>query len=207
MLKKIKISSTDYIDYVIRTGSKKVTKVKSIFNRPEYHPAFDYYKQLREVIIQVLKAKGDEKKILDFIENAAHPNKRDHYKSVTKGFFRFLKKYEFEPLPDQKGEWNYKSLIISVNPEISLQIGESKFFIKFYFKDQALLPSEAESVLNLMHQTLANGLHKGYQCAVLDLRKGKLHKLKNPDQLLNDLLEGEAESFIKIWERLVKESA
>ncbi|WP_164879142.1 hypothetical protein [Flavobacterium cerinum] len=40
----IKISLTDFLDFINRSGGTKMTKVKQVKNRAKYHPASDFYK-------------------------------------------------------------------------------------------------------------------------------------------------------------------
>jgi hypothetical protein len=40
------ISLTDFVDFVVATGTSKLTKVRQIKRRPQYHPAFDHWKSL-----------------------------------------------------------------------------------------------------------------------------------------------------------------
>lgn len=42
------ISLTDFVDFVIKMGTPKLTKVKAVKNREEYEPAKDYWRQLRK---------------------------------------------------------------------------------------------------------------------------------------------------------------
>ena len=51
------ISLTDFVDFVIKAGSPKLTKVRELFNRGEYSPAFDYWKQLRDHIADTHQGK------------------------------------------------------------------------------------------------------------------------------------------------------
>jgi len=43
-----KKSLTDFVDVVSKSDSYNVSKVKQIFKREDYHPAFDFYKKFRE---------------------------------------------------------------------------------------------------------------------------------------------------------------
>ena len=49
----INITLTDFIDYVSKVGTSRYTKVNQIHSRDVYHPAFDFWKPLREGFIKL----------------------------------------------------------------------------------------------------------------------------------------------------------
>src|SRR5438552_2034984 len=48
-----RLSLTDFVDVVTRSGSAKVTKISQIKNRPAYSPQTDFYKAVRECIVEM----------------------------------------------------------------------------------------------------------------------------------------------------------
>ena len=46
------ISLTDFVDVVAKAGRPKATKVRQVKERHAYEPAFDFYKSLREHIVE-----------------------------------------------------------------------------------------------------------------------------------------------------------
>jgi hypothetical protein len=48
-----KLSLTDFVDIVSKSGTPKSTKVAQVKHRPPYSPATDFYKPLRDEITQV----------------------------------------------------------------------------------------------------------------------------------------------------------
>jgi len=70
------ISLTDFVDFVIKSGTPKLTKVRAIKNRPEYEPAIDYWRQLREGIKDFHRAGGADKSALDDIVDSLHNTKK-----------------------------------------------------------------------------------------------------------------------------------
>jgi len=56
----INISLTDFIDYVSKVGTSKFTVVNKIHSREEYHPVFDFWKALREGIIDLHQNNKDK---------------------------------------------------------------------------------------------------------------------------------------------------
>lgn len=51
----INLSLTDFVDISSKVGMSKITNLVKIKNRPPYSPAIDYYKQLRDHIIEIHK--------------------------------------------------------------------------------------------------------------------------------------------------------
>ena len=70
------ISLTDFVDFVIKSGTPKLTKVRAIKNRPEYEPAIDYWRQLREGIKDFHRVGGADKSALDDIVDSLHNTKK-----------------------------------------------------------------------------------------------------------------------------------
>lgn len=92
----ISISQTDYIDFLSRSGVSKFSKVKSLFNRSDYHPAFDFYKNLRDALVAFSKKEKDRAELYSFI-TTQNPKKQNRFGILLDGYFRFLgrKKAEF----------------------------------------------------------------------------------------------------------------
>lgn len=64
----IRVSLTDLVDIVSKSGTPKATKVAQVKRRPEYEPAFDFYKPLRDHIVAVHtdgRGKQDVGKVVD----------------------------------------------------------------------------------------------------------------------------------------------
>jgi hypothetical protein len=61
------ISLTDFVDFVVRSGPAKVTKVREIRERGPYAPALDFWKPLREGIVSFHAAGSTDKRELDRI--------------------------------------------------------------------------------------------------------------------------------------------
>ncbi len=62
----IKISLTDFIDFINKKGGPKQTLVRQIKTRDDYAPHKDFYKELRDRII-LTHTTDKEKKFLDGI--------------------------------------------------------------------------------------------------------------------------------------------
>lgn len=86
---KIEISLTDFVDFVCKAGSSKLTKVKQIKKREDYSPAQDFYKPLREGIIEVHKNDGEKKDLKRIIDSITDSKKIRNYTEAIEGYKRF----------------------------------------------------------------------------------------------------------------------
>ncbi|MFT6054994.1 MAG: hypothetical protein ACJASP_001891 [Roseivirga sp.] len=208
MADKIVISATDIVDFAHRRGVTKVTKVKNVFEREDYSPSKDFYFRLRRKLISNLKEGKGIEDLLSFIENESDNRKKPHFLQIINGFIKFLKKKQVSWLVPNQAVWNYKDeLFIKVNPELGLLIDDEHYLVKLHFKDSKINSSEAQYVLRLMEKSLCDGIYKNYKCALLDLRKGSFHTMSAKSIMLDELLEAEAESFLKIWRGFERRSA
>jgi hypothetical protein len=200
------IYQTDYIDFLDRTTLSKFSKVKSIFNRPEYHPAFDFYKNIREEFVDYVKLKKDKNDLYDFL-NYQHQRKHARFEVLINGYLKFLGRKNAEFFDPPTGFWQHKDLSIKLNPEMGININGERYIVKMYFKDIPLSKSSVNVLLWMMEGCLSTGIYTGYKCALLDVERSKLHYFKKPHPPIDALLEGESESFIRMWQSLEKKSA
>ena len=93
----IKISLTDFVDFVISSGTPKLTKVRQLKRRGEYRPAFDYWKNLRDEIIDFHKRNMNDKSRLDeVLESVVDEKKIGGYKECLRGYKRFIGKKKYK---------------------------------------------------------------------------------------------------------------
>jgi len=197
------ISLTDFVDFVIKSGTPKLTKVREVKNRPEYEPALDYWKQLREGIRDFHRAGGKNKAELDdIVDSTENPKKVGRYSAAIKGYKRFLGRKYIRWVDPLSGNWLYDKLSVKVNPELGLRIDADRYLVKLYFKDEAPTKNRVEIVLEMMKTVLGANAPQGTQMAVLDVSKGKLYTQTVAIPQLSVLLEGEAAAFVRMWEAI-----
>jgi len=198
----IKISLTDFIDYVSKVGTTKFSKVKQIVSREEYQPAFDFWKPLREAIIKLHK-NSEDKNVLDrVLLDLKDKKKHERYSILIKKYKSFIGRKKIEWFDPPHKEWKYDNLKIVLNPELGLEINGKLYVIKLYFKSEKLSQKKADLILLLMNNKLKKGHYKEVTFAILDIERNKLFEHTRLDNTFLALLEGEALSFIKIWESL-----
>lgn len=49
---EIKVGLTQFLDFTLKSSAAKTNFVKNLKSQPEYQPAFDYWKQLRDTVIK-----------------------------------------------------------------------------------------------------------------------------------------------------------
>ena len=195
----ISISLTDFIDYVSKVGASKYTKVNEVFAREEYNPAFDFWKPLRDGIIDIHENKKDKSELNKILEGLTDKKKILRYPDLIESYKSFLgrKKYEwFEP---PYKDWQTGDLRIRLNPELGLEIKGIQYVIKLYFKSEKLSQGKADLILLLMNTKLKRGYYKDVTFSILDIERNKLFEKTRLDNNHIALLEGEALSFMNIW--------
>ena len=196
---KIEISLTDFVDFVSKSGSPKLTKVKEVKNRDEYSPATDFYKAFREGVIKIHKANGDKKMLVDIQNNIKDVKKINNYLSTIEGYKKFWGRKKITWLDTLFTHWVVGDLDVRINPELGLEIDENFYIIKMYLKSDPLSKSKVEQILTLLESQLRPLTEKEVIFGVLDVKNSKLHCNSNKDINLISLLEGEARCFESIW--------
>lgn len=198
----VQISLTDFVDFASKSGTPKQTKVRQIKERDSYSPAMDFWKPLREKIIE-MNQNGEEKSTLnDLINQSLHKTKLKNYPGAIEGYQKFLGKKEVEWFDPPIEHWKYKDLDIKINPEAGLIIKGQPFIIKFHFKKEPLAKNRVQTIIQLMELNLKGKCDDNCEFAVLDIQKSKLLK---KDQRMNDidvLINAEAESFLTLWNNI-----
>ena len=198
----IVVSLTDFIDFAIRVGPPKQTKVAQVKNRGAYSPATDYWKGLRDELRERHESgRIDRQSLQAFARRNADPKKINRYTAAVDGYLKFLGRKDVRWFAPPKGIWKPSRLGVNINPELGLNIGGSEFIIKLYFKGEKLTKQRIDLVTYLLRNRLQAARDEA--CfAVLDVANGKLHTHQENGVDLMPLLMGEAASFVAIWESL-----
>lgn len=191
------ISLTDFVEFVNKIGPPRLTKVKEIKTRPEYSPAVDFWKPLREAIRDFHRAGKPLDPVLDGIE---HTRKAGRYPAALTAYKKFLRRKQLEWFEPPVGIWTYGGeLQVRVNPELGLRLNGKEHVVKLYFKDEPLPRRRLAVVFQLMGIALKDKLNAGGSLAVLDVSNSKL-LLPDPNAAdVTALLIGEAAAFVAMW--------
>ena len=190
------ISLTDFVQFVNKAGLPKLTKVREIKTRPEYSPALDFWKVLRDAIRDFHRAGKPIDRVLDEI---GQTRKVARYSAALAAYKKFLRNKRTEWFEPPLGIWTYSDLRVKVNPELGLRFGDRNHVVKLYFKDEPLPKRRLAVVFQLMKIALESKLKPEATLAVLDVGNSRLllPDAKAPD--VTALLIGEAAAFVAMW--------
>lgn len=198
----IKISLTDFMDFVGKSGSAKQTKVKQVKNRDPYEPAKDFYKALREEIIRVHQEGLDKKELDKLIKKLSDKKKIDHYPTAINGYKKFWGRKNMIWFDPPFKHWQVGDVDMNINPEIGLEWDNKFYVIKLHLKSDKLTKGRADEILSLMEDQLRKKVEDEILFCVLDVKNSKLYINDKRDTSLVPLLVGEIGSFEAIWKRL-----
>jgi hypothetical protein len=197
------VSLTDFVDFVSKSGRPKLTQVQHVKWRPKYDPKTDFWRALRETIIDFHRTNQSQKSVLDgALAGITHKPKLTAYPVALAGYKKFLGRKAIQALPEVRSSWNHGNLNVIVNPELALSIQGTAHVIKLYFKTEPLSMKNAELILLMMSDSLGNQVTTGTVMSLLDVQRGKLFTTAGVDEVLKPLLQGEAASFETMWNQL-----
>lgn len=196
---------TQIVDFVNKMGNAKLALVKSIKNRDDYETYKDFYKSLREGIVDLHKKDLGAESLGKILESLREEKK--HYPELITGYKKFLGRKRLEWFIPPRRDWKVGNLTIKINPELGLEEkrknSTSTFYvIKLYFKEEPLKKAQANQILTLMEMQLRSKVEPEIKFAILDIRNNKFHVKENNDLSELPLLKGEASSLSTIWNNL-----
>jgi len=190
---------SNFLDFVLKSGTPKLTVVQQFKQQDKYDPKTDFYKKLREEVISCLSRGKNVTSLMPWADTVTE-KKRKAYRLAVGGVGKFIGRKAiqwFEP-PRQNHELGPMTVI--VNPELGLVLNGQPHVIKLYLKDEPLKGNRAELILHLMRTSLGPDVD-GKKLGVLDARAGKLFSAIPKTRGLDALLLGEAASFAAMFGR------
>jgi len=184
------ISLTDFVDIVSASGTPKATKVRQIRRRPAYNPAFDFYRPLRESIIESHQLENGKTSI-DNVMKTLSDQKRRVYPHIINGYKRWKGRKSFVWFDPPSDYYAYNDVSIIINPELGLEINSTPHLIKLYFKKDPLAKNKMDIITHLMKITVASNCKPSTVMSVLDVRQGKLFSPTVPIDGLTSILNAE----------------
>lgn len=200
----INISLTDFIEYVSKVGPSKFNVVNKIHSREPYRPAFDFWKALREGIIGIHQGNKDKSELDKVLLDLTDKSKINRYPALIESYKSFLGRKRIGWFEPPFIEWKKNDLRVKLNPELGLDINGRLYVIKLYFKSEQLSQMKADLILLLMNTKLKKGDFNDVTFAVLDVERKKIFEKTKLGETHLPLLDGEALSFISIWNSLEK---
>lgn len=198
----IDVSLTDFIDFIYKPGVSKFRKVNEIYSREPYQPAFDFWRPLREGIINY-HIHGKNKNDLDQIQDGlTDANKIRLYPKLIKNYKSFLGRKRIEWFDPPYKDWRWGEFRMRLNPELGLEINGQLYVIKLYFKSEPLTKQKSDLIILLLNSTFKNGDWADVDFTVLDVGKKRFYESTRLTNKHIALLRGEALSFTNIWNSL-----
>lgn len=192
------ISLTDFVDYALAPGPSQLVKVRELKRRGEYEPAHDYWRDLREWIIDAEYGRRTLRQV-EQLALAARVGKRANYQTALAGFRKFARRRPGTiATRPKKDRWEHDGLIVRVNPELCYRTPSGRLCVKLYFKKEPRpTKHRADIILLLVSQTIAN-----HDVALLDVPTGKLIEGKLTKSDLPIYLRAQATAFVQMWQQL-----
>lgn len=202
---QIKISLTEFMNFVNKSGSAKSTVVSTAKRKreEEYKHFEDYWNPLKSKLKSVHKKNGTPEDLKELI-NLISLEKKENYKKSIEGYCSFWKKRKFSWFNPPKKTWIDGDVRIELNPELGLQINDRLYVIKLHTSaNDKIDKRHSDLILNLMEKELRSKvLGDEVIFALLDVKTGKFFENKTKDISLIPLLKGEVKSFEIIWKNL-----
>lgn len=189
---------TTFVDFAVSVGTAKVTIVRNWKKREEYDPKKDFYKPIRDRIIEM----HSENFKFSHLESMQITDKKKKiiYPQLISGYKSFLGKKKIEFFLPKPTTWKHKEFEVRVNPELGLSINGASHLIKLYFKSPKVSKRAIDVITHLMYISNQGKEQSDCSMTLLDVRNSKLYKPALPVQNLTTELKGLAANWLEIWE-------
>lgn len=206
----IRVSLTDFLTFnASKSQRAKRHVVARIQDRPDYNPAFDFWRDLRTGIKQL--PQEQDLTILDNIADSEpdnKQNKRANYIKAVSSFKRFVKHSspKMFSVDKIKSAWTMEDqLRVSVSPDIGMEMDGTEYIVKIYFKvknpNVSVSTQNVTSTLAMLKKALEES-GETRPCAIFNIQNGKFITEDQADIEDDELdLELEALNFINTWNR------
>jgi len=198
------ISLTSFVDFVTKSGRPKLTAVRSTKKQMDegYGPEKDFYKRIREAIIEMHQTAGSISRVSAILPGLTHKSKVNLYPKLVEGYKKWRSRRGAEWFDPPSTIWSSGGLNVRVNPELGLKIKGTPHLIKLYFKEAELAKNKIDIVTHLMAVACASRAPDDCVMGVLDVRRSKLIKPTVPIEGLDIMLDSEAAYWVTAWNKL-----
>lgn len=196
---------TVFVDYLVKAGTPKQTVVKQAKSQAsvDYDPSHDFWKVLRDGIVDMHKHGRPVATLAQLQASIAHPPKLNRYPAAIAGYKKWLGKKKTTWFAPPRGTFSSGGLDISVNPELGLEIttknGQSqRHVIKLYFKETKPKKQMVEAAIALMAHTLGPKVKSNAEFCLLDVERHTMWCSPIKRNVV-PLLHAEAAGFAVMW--------
>lgn len=196
------IGYDSFTDYILKKEKQKKKFVQSIKTRGAYSPERDYYLPFRRSVKRVCKKNDDLSKLDEMHSKLSDPRKKSGYTILIKNIKEFLQSKDYSWIDLDKATLFYGKLAISVNPELGLEIGNTKYFIKLYLKKPKITIEKINLLKKIMQDAYTN-VDENIHVAIFDVRRGNFYSVPSQQSVgLTYDLDKEASNWCETWEEL-----
>ncbi len=194
-----RITLTDLIEVVTKSGSPKATKVSQLKNRAAYDPATDFYKALREGLITLHKAGGTKADLANLMKGLVDPKKASNYPPMVAGYKKWWGSKTLEWITPPTETYTSAGIDVAINPELGLKINGQVHVVKLYLKTESLTKTKADLIVSLMSHVLAASQPPGTQFSVLDVRNSKIFTYSSAGKNFKPMVDAELSYIASLW--------
>ena len=197
-----RISLTDFIDIVLRSGISKMDKLSAVKNRPPYKPAYDFYKIIREALEDTHQNARNKTYLRQLLGTLRDPKKRVNYPQIVEGYCKWWGRKAFVWFDPPNSMFSNAGVDVSINPELGLEFGSKQYVVKLYFKGEKLTKNRINLVNQLMEHCLRPSVSPDVTMAILDIRASKLFLGGESDARVIAALKAELRYIAELWPQL-----
>lgn len=194
-----RITLTDFIEVVTKSGSPKATKVGQLKNRPDYAPATDFYKLLRDGLVALHKSSGSRADLSSLAKGLTDAKKMANYPPMVAGYKKWWGRKVLEWFEPSGETYTQFGIDVAINPELGLTINGQRHVVKLYFKADALTKTKADLIVTLMAHVLEPSEPDGTQFSVLDVRNSKLFTYASKGKNFKPMVDAELSYIASLW--------
>lgn len=197
-----KIVLSDFVELITKAGLPKATAVSQIKNREEYNPAHDFYKILKDSIIEIHQNSLPKSDLKEIISKVYDKKRRSNYPKVIEGYKKWWGKKELTWFKPETGSHCHAGIEVSVNPDIGLNVNGDPHIIKLYFKGTKLTKPKVDIITGLMENSIRPKVKGDVHLSLLDVRNSKLFTSSGNNPKVNALIDAELAFVSSIWGKL-----
>ncbi len=194
-----RITLTDLIEVLTKSGSPKATKVAQIKNRHAYDPATDFYKALREGLIQLHKTGGAKTDLPKLHKGLTDPKKIINYPLMISGYRKWWGNKALTWFDTSGATYSQSGIDVAVNPELGLIINGQRHVVKLYLKADVLTKTKADLIVTLMQHVLGPLEPAETSFSVLDVRNSKLFTYAATGKNFKPMVDAELSYIATLW--------
>jgi len=201
---KVSLGLTQFIKYTLKGSGAQANMVRKIKYQDEYHPAFDYWKTLRDGIIKYHSENHDSDYLYELI-SSVDQKKQENYRNAINEYLKFFKKKEVAWFDPGKAYWSINDVLIRSNPELGLIIDGHPYLIKLYFtgKTEKIDKRICKDSLTLMQNSIFDKeIEDNVRFGIFNIQKSKLIVSQNFNEDDVIALEAQAVQFMYIWNKI-----